>query len=119
MSVKITIDKYDLDIIKYLYDLKKEETITTYQIAKFLFPEVMSDYKLRTKDCFVRSRLDRLAEMNIIKINRESEKAYYFLVERKCVFKESKVGNTRQPSIYLNIYNKWCSFPLDGFEDAK
>ena len=107
----MNIDEIDIRIIAHLYSLKKDEDVTTYELAKFIFKNVVSDYELRKKDCFIRSRLDKLAELGAIIINRDRKKAYYMLMVDNCCFRRIRVNGINQKSCCLKLSDKWYIYP--------
>jgi len=112
----VNIDEIDLQIIDILYNLKDNETITTYQIAKIIFPYIEDEYEFKIKDNFIRTRLNKLAKYGLIKIDKASKKAYYFLILNNCYYKILKSKNPKisQKSYFLKINDRWYAFPFQN-----
>lgn len=110
---KISIDIYDLEILKILYDLKKGENITTFSLAKKIFTD--SPYNLlKNKDNLIRKRLKKLEVYNLINIFKENNRTFYELQTENCCIRNLRLRNPKINAkiIFLKIYSEWNMFSL-------
>lgn len=77
---KIELDDIDIGILAFLTDVPNSTTTT---IAKALYKP---PYNLRKLDCFIRYRLKRFIEEDIIKQNRNQGKLHYSVDGEKVLF---------------------------------
>lgn len=83
MNNKLSIDKIDIELIKLMTKIDKEnKDLKSYQATKNIFPELNNDYELRKKECFLRLRLNRLVLYGIF--GKRPEINTFFLNKDKC-----------------------------------
>lgn len=110
---RINIDDIDLKIIYNLYNLKKNEQITTYELAKRIFD--MSNDR-NAKNSLITTRLQRLSRYGLIDIKRVGENMrttnYYDLMAEKVAIKRLKIAslNIDKKAMLINIYDNWNVF---------
>lgn len=101
------IDKYDIKIIKILYNLKDNEEINTkYDMVKKVF-EGSEEYEMRKNYTRIKRKLAKLEKYGIIKIIKNQNKITYQLQTAKIEFKKIKF-------ICIKIKGEWVSFPFDA-----
>ncbi len=115
MGGRISIDRNDLFIIETLNSLASRESITPYAIGKRIFGVPKDAYEARKWDNFVRARLEKLQEYDLIEIIKEGKTTTYMLIADNISLKyliEEKLG-IRQKSWFLRIKGHWAVFPYD------
>lgn len=80
--MNIKIDNIDLSIIKVLSKLKPSESLTTYKLAKKVFPESITLFDKKKANSRLAYRLDKLEQYGIIDKTLYS----YELIEDNCWF---------------------------------
>ncbi|MFH1320524.1 MAG: hypothetical protein ABII90_07720 [Bacteroidota bacterium] len=108
---RVCIDDIDLNIIHEINSLKgKDDMITTYEISKKLL-KYGGPYELKRNDNFIRSRLKKLSEYGLIKINNGGYNSFLLLcsnVEKR----NWSVFKIKQCSYFLRIDGRWYVFPF-------
>jgi hypothetical protein len=115
MPGRISIDRNDLLIIGILNSLARTESITTYAIGKKIFGKGRDAYESRKWDNFVRSRLEKLQDYDLIEIHKEGKTTTYMLLSANVSCRallDEKLG-IRQRSWFLRINGSWCVFPCE------
>lgn len=113
---RINIDDIDLKILHNLHKLKKNEQITTYELAKRILD--MSDKKV-AKNSFITTRLERLGRYGVIDVKKVGDNPkttnYYDLIAEKVMIKRitnSKI-NIDCKAMFVNINGRWNIFVRD------
>ena len=105
-----SVTDIDLEIIKNLYNLKSNHTITTYSLAKKIFygRNIKNKSRFYTdKTNYIDYRMKRLEAVGIIDISKINGKKLYTLILNNVKKKESIV---KVEEIRLKICGKWESF---------
>lgn len=102
----------DLDIIKYLYNLKGSETITTYSLAKKIFNSDVVSNKNRfysDKQKYIDYRMQKLKDVGIINISKINNKKLFTLILNNVYFRKfkDKKREIDAQAIFLKINNDW------------
>ena len=104
------LKEIDLEIIRHLYNLKGNETITTYSLAKKLFDgrEIKNKNRFYTdKAKHIDYRMKKLSEARIIDISQSNGKKMYTLILNNV---KSKVKTVRIQELKLKIDGNWETF---------
>jgi len=108
--LNLNIDDVDIEIVKTLWKLKEDEGITTYTIAKKVFPKIKDSYSLIKKESFIRSRLKRMMSYGLISEEQYMGKNVYVLDISKCHFNSLKIDEPKimvKHASFLQIHGKW------------
>jgi len=100
----------DLEIVKHLYNLKANQTITTYSLAQKIFCFEGSGNKIRfytDKANYIDYRMIKLKDAGIINIEKLNKKNLYTLILNNVKMKLKKV---MAEEIKLKINGEWESF---------
>ena len=91
------IKELDLEIIKILYELKNNETVSTYKLAKriFDFNYAPKKYKhptlyFKAKDKTINNHVKKISEAGLIKISKINGRYLYTLILNKVCLKSIK-----------------------------
>ena len=106
----MSITDIDLEIIRNLYNLKNNQTITTYSLAKKIFDGRKAKNKNRfytDKASYVDYRMERLKEIGIIDISRLNGKKLYILILNNVRKREKTI---KVEELKLKINGKWETF---------
>lgn len=109
MSKRFITD-IDLEIIKNLYNLKNNQTITTYSLAKKIFDGNNSLNKrifYNNKTKFIDYRMKKLNKVGIIDISSGNGKKIYTLILNNAKIRQKKV---KIEELKLKIDNSWETF---------
>ena len=107
---KHVITDIDLEIIKNLYNLKINQTITTYSLAKNIFynKNIKNRNRFYTdKTNYIDYRMERLKRIGIIEISKLNGKKLYTLILNNIRKGEKTI---KVEEIKLKINGKWESF---------
>lgn len=107
----MNIDEVDLQILRILYFLKKDETISTYSLAKKIFPDNKSEWN--KKEFIIRRKLkDKLSKYGLIKVELKNCKYIYNLILNNIFITKirKKKINLDSEIIFLKIKNRWIGF---------
>ena len=100
----------DLNIIKRLYNLKDNQTITTYHLAKRIFDSNNILNKRRfynNKTKFIDYRMKNLSRLGIIDISVNNGKRVYTLILNNIKIQKKKI---KIEKLSLKINNSWEVF---------
>ena len=100
----------DLEIIRCLYNLKSNQTITTYSLAKKLFDCIVDKNKFRfynNKTKLIDYRMKKLNKVGIIDISQTNGKKIYTLILNNVKKSERRI-NIQE--FKLKVNGKWKSF---------
>ena len=100
----------DLEIIRQLYNLKINQTITTYSLAKKIYDGSKSENKLRfftDKAKFIDYRMKKINNAGIIDISKTNGKKIYTLILNNVRKRNKRV---MIEELKLKINGKWESF---------
>ena len=109
------ITDIDLEIIKNLYNLKKNQTITTYSLAKKIFgkgaygvAENKREY-INNKTKYIDYRMNILNKLGIIDIAKLNGKKIYTLILNNVYFKKIKYKKLgiNEEAVFLKEGNGW------------
>lgn len=103
------IDDIDIKIVKNLYNLKKDETITTYSLAKKIFKENNEKNKSRfftDKANYIDYRMENLAKAGIIEITNNGKKVYTLILNNV----KKKIKKIRVEEFKLKINGEWKTY---------
>ena len=109
------ISDIDLEIIKYLYNLKSGQTITTYSLAKKIFgkgaygvAENKREY-INNKTKYIDYRMLILNKIGIIDIAKLNGKKIYTLILNNVYFKKIKYKKLgiNEEAVFLKEGNGW------------
>ena len=106
----MSITDIDLEIIKNLYNLKNNQTITTYSLAKKIFDGRKAKNKNRfytDKASYVDYRMEHLKDLGIISIQRLNGKKLYILILNNVRKREKTI---KVEELKLKINGKWETF---------
>jgi len=79
------LDRVDIDILYHLHQIQTGEEKSISEIAKEIF-NVNDRRELKSKDALVRSRLDKLADYDLVIEVEESSPTSYYLNDHKVIF---------------------------------
>lgn len=106
----MSITDIDLKIIKNLYNLKSNQTITTYSLAKRIFDGKGNLNKRRfynNKTKFIDYRMKKLNKVGVIDISSGNGKKIYTLILNNVKIQQKKI---RIEELKLKIGNSWETF---------
>ena len=79
------LNRLDIDILYHLHQIQSGEEKSISEIAKEIF-NIDSRRELKSKDGKIRSRLDKLAEYDLVIEVEESSPTAYYLNDHKVIF---------------------------------
>ena len=109
----IKLDRHDIGIIKILFNLDYNQSITTYKLGCEIFGKPANKYEARKWDNFVRCRLEKLSEYGLIDIITDGKINTYMLIldNVKSINFSYKKTVKNQKSWLLKINNSWVIIP--------
>lgn len=100
----------DLEIVKRLYNLKVNQTITTYSLAKKLFDGSGAKNKLRfftDKAKYIDYRMEKISKAGIIDISKTNGKKIYTLILNNVRRRHKRI---MIEEFKLKVNGEWESF---------
>lgn len=106
----MSVTDIDLEIVRNLYNLKNNQTITTYSLAKKIFDgrNITNKNRFYTdKASYVDYRMEHLRDLGIIDIQKLNGKKMYILILNNVRKREKTI---KVEELKLKIDGKWESF---------
>jgi len=106
----IDLKDIDLEIIRHLYNLKNNHTITTYSLAKKLFDGSGAKNELRfftDKASYIDYRMEKINKAGLIYISKTNGKKIYTLILNNVRKKNKRI---MIEELKLKVNGKWKSF---------